>query len=56
MQDGAVAKAVGKFGADAKAKLANPAASGHPEDQLRAPLEMLIADLADAPVPVEISW
>ena len=37
---------VGEFGTAAKAKLSNPAASGAPEDQLRAPLEGLIADLA----------
>lgn len=43
MQVGAVQIAVGKFGADAKAKLANPAATGQPEDQLRGPLETLIA-------------
>jgi hypothetical protein len=36
-----------RFGADAKAKLANPAATGEPEDQLRAPLETLLADLAE---------
>ncbi|MBI5387122.1 MAG: hypothetical protein HZA90_20825 [Verrucomicrobia bacterium] len=35
------------FGAKAKAKLANPAASGEPEDQLRAPFEQLLADLAE---------
>src|SRR5947209_14538765 len=40
-------KAVAQFGADAKAKLANPGASGEPEDQLRAPLEGLFADLAE---------
>lgn len=39
--------AIARFGADAKAKLANPAATGEPEDQLRAPLETLFADLAD---------
>ena len=50
---------VAKFGAAAKAKLNNPAASGAPEDQLRASLEALIGDLArltglppDAVVPV----
>lgn len=48
MQDGAVAKAVSRFGADAKAKLANVAATGQPEDQLRAPLDALIRDLAQA--------
>jgi len=40
-------KAVVRYGADAKAKLANPAATGGPEDQLRAPLEALFADLAE---------
>ena len=39
--------AIAQFGADAKAKLANPSASGEPEDQLRAPLETLFADLAE---------
>jgi hypothetical protein len=38
--------AVAAFGASAKAKLSNRAATGQPEDQLRAPLETLIADLA----------
>ena len=41
-----LAEVVAKFGAAAKAKLSNPAASGAPEDQLRAPLEALIGDLA----------
>jgi hypothetical protein len=36
-----------RFGTDAKAKLSNPGASGEPEDQLRAPLERLFADLAE---------
>lgn len=40
-------KVIARFGADAKAKLGNPAASGEPEDQLRAPLERLFADLAE---------
>ncbi len=40
-------KAIARFGADAKAKLANPGASGEPEDQLRAPLERLFANLAE---------
>src|SRR5947209_12679534 len=40
-------KAVARYGAEAKAKLANPAATGEPEDQLRAPLEALFADLAE---------
>jgi hypothetical protein len=39
--------AVSAYGAAVKAKLANPAASGEPEDQLRAPLEKLFADLAE---------
>lgn len=38
--------AIAAFGADAKNKLSNPAARGAPEDQLRAPLEKLIKDLA----------
>ena len=40
-------KAIADFGAEAKAKLANPSATGEPEDQLRAPLERLFADLAE---------
>ncbi|MEX1094981.1 MAG: type ISP restriction/modification enzyme [Planctomycetales bacterium] len=39
--------AIAAFGANAKSKLANVAAAGEPEDQLRAPLEALIADLAE---------
>jgi hypothetical protein len=39
--------ATGKFGADAKAKLTSPTARGEPEDQLRAPLEHLMGDLAE---------
>ncbi|MEX0724986.1 MAG: hypothetical protein WD065_01870 [Planctomycetaceae bacterium] len=38
---------IAQFGADAKAKLTNPSATGEPEDQLRAPLERLFADLAE---------
>ncbi len=41
-----LSEAVSKFGAATKKKLANKAISGAPEDQLRAPLEALIADLA----------
>lgn len=37
---------IAKFGATATAKLSNPAASGAPEDQLRAPLERLLTDMA----------
>ncbi len=39
--------AIARYGASAKAKLANPGATGEPEDQLRAPLETLFADLAE---------
>lgn len=42
-----ISTAVTRFGADAKAKLSNPGATGEPEDQLRAPLEGLFADLAE---------
>jgi len=38
--------AIAKFGEAAKAKLSSPAITGAPEDQLRGPLEQLIADLA----------
>lgn len=38
-------EAVSRFGATAKSKLNNPGATGQPEDQLRAPLEALVADL-----------
>ncbi len=41
-----LAEAVSAFGAAARAKLANPAIAGAPEDQLRAPLEALVRDLA----------
>jgi hypothetical protein len=41
-----LADVVAAFGAATKAKLNNPAASGAPEDQLRAPLETLIKELA----------
>lgn len=40
-------QAISRFGDEAKAKLANPSATGEPEDQLRAPLEGLFADLAE---------
>lgn len=39
--------AVSAFGASAKAKLKNPAITGAREDQLRAPLERFILDLAE---------
>ncbi len=38
--------AISAFGLEAKKKLANPAASGQPEDQLRAPFEQLLEALA----------
>jgi N-6 DNA Methylase len=38
--------AISNFGKTAKRKLANPAATGQPEDQLRAPFEQLIEDVA----------
>ena len=36
---------IAQFGTEAKAKLANPGATGEPEDQLRAPLERLFAEV-----------
>src|SRR5712692_4363097 len=42
-----VDSAIAMFGAKAKEKLSNPAATGQPEDQLRAPFEHLLADLAE---------
>lgn len=39
--------AISCYGADAKVKLTNPAVQGEPEEQLRAPLERLIVDLAE---------
>ena len=42
-----VNSAIAMFGAKAKEKLSNPAATGQPEDQLRAPFEHLLADLAE---------
>lgn len=38
--------AVSSFGDEAKRKLSSPAIVGQPEDQLRAPLERLLSDLA----------
>jgi hypothetical protein len=37
---------ISEFGAAAAAKLSNPSVTGEPEDQLRAPLEGLISNLA----------
>src|SRR4051812_6234663 len=42
-----LSSAIAAFGANAKAKLSNPAALGQPEDQLRAPFEQLLGDLAE---------
>lgn len=42
-----LSSALSAFGSAAKAKLANPGATGEPEDQLRAPFEQLLADLAE---------
>lgn len=39
--------AISRFGNEAKRKLANPSVTGQPEDQLRAPFEQLIGDLAE---------
>lgn len=39
--------AASAFGASVKAKLKNPGAIGAPEDQLRAPFEQLLTDLAE---------
>jgi len=38
--------AIASFGATAKEKLSNAGATGQPEDQLRAPFERLLSDLA----------
>jgi hypothetical protein len=43
-----LAQAISAFGAAAKEKLANTGAAGNPEDQLRAPLEALMPQLASA--------
>jgi hypothetical protein len=43
--------AVRRFGINTKTKLSNPAIKGQPEDQLRAPLERLLSDLAELRVP-----
>ncbi len=42
----ALAEAVSRFGTSLKSKLSGKGVTGAPEDQLRAPLETLIADLA----------
>ncbi|MDQ6436526.1 type ISP restriction/modification enzyme [Mesorhizobium sp. LHD-90] len=43
-----LAEAVSAYGVSLRPKLANPAIGGQPEDQLRAPLELLVKDLARA--------
>ena len=42
-----LASAISTFGASVKGKLANLAASGEPEEQLRGPLERLVEDAAE---------
>lgn len=42
----AVAKAVSAFGTTVKPRLSSPV--GEPEDQMRGPLEVLLASVADA--------
>jgi hypothetical protein len=42
-----IVSAIASFGALAKDKLSNPTVSGQPEDQLRAPFEHLLGDLAE---------
>jgi hypothetical protein len=57
LQKATLAGIVSTFGAEAKAKLDNPAISGAPEDQLREPLERLFQGLAalDALAPGGLS-
>ncbi len=45
---GELSEIISEFGASAKGKLANKAVTGAPEDQLRAPLERLVEQLAEA--------
>ena len=42
-----LSSAIASFGTKAKEKLSNPSATGQPEDQLRAPFEQLLAELAE---------
>lgn len=53
-----LAEVVSAYGLSTKAKLTSPAVSGEPEDQLRAPLETLLRDLAEiggfAPAAVQL--
>lgn len=41
-----IESAISDFGKSAKRKLSNPAATGQPEDQLRAPFEQLLEDVS----------
>ena len=47
MRSFTVASAISVFGAETKLKLSNLAARGEPEDQLRAPFETLLGDMAE---------
>jgi hypothetical protein len=49
-----LAELISEFGASAKGKLANAAVTGAPEDQLRAPLEMLVLRLGAFVVPARL--
>src|SRR5271157_5815835 len=42
-----IQSAIAAFGVAAKQKLSNPAASGQPEEQLRAPFEALLKDISE---------
>lgn len=41
-----IVDAISRFGMSATAKLSSPVVTGEPEDQLRAPFELLLADIA----------
>ena len=41
-----LADAIARFGKDAEARLSSPSVTGEPEDQLRAPFEQLVRDMA----------
>ncbi len=45
--NGELSVAISAFGLAAKTKLANPSATGEPEDQLRSPFEGLLGDMAE---------
>ncbi len=42
-----IQSAIAAFGVEAKQKLSNPAVTGQPEEQLRAPFEALLKDIAE---------